>query len=545
LWNCATFQAQQGTREILGPRMSVRALSLPTPRPLRPLDAVVQPLPAVPIDLLRILVGGLALIWFAQALADAPDFANPDGLIDHVLVQKLFSYTRLGFFQPGIPLVVLQAIIFCACLGCVGLILGYHTRVTALFLYLVAVSLYRWEFLVIHIDDAIVHLMLFWLILLPTGRTLTLTGWRGAGPSVLAIWRRTRVPGLAVRCFAVNLALIYVVAGAWKWTSPMWRSGTALYVALQMPISRAPDFWRPEFVAPLVAVNYGTLLFEPLFPVMYLLPAGHRLKRILLIGTVAFHIAIAFAMKIPYANLALVAACVVAFREEIVEALPGGPVRGATRTPNPGPDASGLAALGFVVLLAAAMLGEATVAPWRAPTRADPAPPSVALAGSTPAHGTAVSSTETGGHNLLYAPLWLIGIAQSYRLFDWVDDRNWDIRYQVLVTQPDGNLRAESSEKLFPGETHHILLQSYMQGVTWGPVPASHVAQLRSTLMYRYARRYCQRERTIGVVDSYVLVRRITMATSSNPSRVRELFMRFECRSGDAMMLFPPKATRG
>ena len=106
------------------------------------------------------------------------------------------------------------------------------------------------------------------------------------------------------------------------------------------------------------------------------------------------------------------------------------------------------------------MVGEGAVPSWRSAPRVE----------SGQADGR--EGFLRTGHNPLYAPLWMVGIAQSYRLFDWVDDRNWDIRHEVVLVEPGGG-RAVDPERLFPLTTHDILLQSYMHGVTWGRVDPS------------------------------------------------------------------------
>ena len=51
--------------------------------------------------------------------------------------------------------------------GCLGYVFGYRVRLCASVLFVIAVSTYRWNFLVIYVDDAFMHLLLFWFMLLP------------------------------------------------------------------------------------------------------------------------------------------------------------------------------------------------------------------------------------------------------------------------------------------------------------------------------------------------------------------------------------------
>jgi choline dehydrogenase len=506
----------------------------------RLVERFTRPVPALPVDVFRILVGLLSFVYFLNLLRESPDFTNPNGLIDHDLVRELFWYTQIGLFQPGMGLALFQAVFVAACVASALVVVGYRARLMAVFLYVVAVSTYRWNFPVIYVDDGIMHLVLFWMILLPTGRTLRLGELLSQGSPALDRWKRQWVPGVAVRCFLANVAVAYIAAGLWKWTSPMWRNGDALYTALQMPISHSPDFWRPELAPLLMAATYFALLLEPLIPLIFVLPAKHPLKWALLGAVVSFHLGIVATMKIPYANVALLAVMVLPFSTEIMAAVSRGEVALAPQRRRWGIDRSGKFAIAFVLVLTLAMVGEATVPTWRHPTRTEP----VSIRASrVDESGDGQKGFIGTGHNPLYAPLWTIGIAQSYRLFDWVDERNWDIRYEVFRSQPDGRLRSEDPAHLFPDSTHYILLQSYMHGVTWGRVPRSRAVEFRTSLMTRFARRYCDRERPVTSIDVYALVRRITDETSNDRRHDRRLFMRFECKRTEPQLAYPT-ATR-
>ena len=214
-------------------------------------QAIASPTDALPLDILRIISGLLILAYFLRTLFEVPDISVPDGLIDHHLSMEMFWFTRMGLFGSWMDAEVFQAIFVFACLCSVCLIIGFQVKLSAAVLYLIAVSTYRWNFLVMYVDDAIMHLLLFWMLVLPVGRTLILADWLKNGRGVWGRWKTITVPGTALRCFLWNLALLYLVAGLWKWTSPMWRDGVALYVDLQ-----AADLLRARFLetgAPAVA----------------------------------------------------------------------------------------------------------------------------------------------------------------------------------------------------------------------------------------------------------------------------------------------------
>src|SRR5690606_26596298 len=59
--------------------------------------------PALPVDVFRVLVGLLAATHFVRLLVEYPRISAPEGLIDHALTLDIWWFTRLGLFQPGIP----------------------------------------------------------------------------------------------------------------------------------------------------------------------------------------------------------------------------------------------------------------------------------------------------------------------------------------------------------------------------------------------------------------------------------------------------------
>lgn len=486
---------------------------------------LTRPVYALPLDLFRVLVGLVCFAYFAHTLAEVQDISSPEGLVDHELSLGIFWYTRIGLFQPGMGRAVFEAAFLLACLASWMLVLGYRVKPAAAVLYVIAVSTYRWNFLVMYVDDAVMHLMLLWMLLLPVGRTLVLHEWLADGRAALGRWKAQLVPGGAVRCFLANLALIYLTAGAWKWTSPMWRDGTALFAVLKLPISFAPDFWRPEHLTLLRVANYTALVIEPLFPLALVLRTNHPLKWALFLRMLGFHAGIIATLKIPYANLACLAAGAVVFRDELMGAIVGR--RGA---PPAQPQAArrgwaGAAALALLLLVAVATLGEVMTPPWRAPSRR-----------TAPADGEA----DRGGDSLdcpcnqMRAPLWAAGLAQSYRLFDWVDDRNFSASYEVLEKEGDVTVRSADPGEFFPGSVRSTLLQSYLHGVTWHSVPAARSDELKRSLYTRFARRYCRNHHPAGRVQVYATVRRIT-AEGAGPGR-RELLLEFDCRDGEPVL---------
>ena len=72
------------------------------------------------------------------------------------------------------------------------------------------------------------------------------------------------------------------------------------------------------------------------------------------------------------------------------------------------------------------MLSSVTLPQWRAPTRRGYA------------EASRTRTTEGGAEGLgpiqtaLFSSLWSIGIAQQYQLFNWIDERNYSVRYKII-----------------------------------------------------------------------------------------------------------------
>jgi hypothetical protein len=443
------------------------------------------------------LGGLLCAVYFAALLLQAADFSNPDGLLDHALVQHIFWFTRLSLFQPGITLPYLYGLLGLACVGAWGIVLGYRVKLCAAVLFVIAVSTYRWNFLVMYIDDGFMHLLLFWLMLLPVGRTLLPWELRRGWRHCLAQWCQVTVPGAVPWCFLANVCLLYLVAGLWKWASPLWQQGFAVYATLRLPIAYTPDFWSPHYLPLLRLGNYAALIVEPLLPILLLCRPGHPLKWLGLLCQVGFHLGILLTMRVPFANLGLLATAVLFFRTEILywlqrpeTSLPA--LHQATHL-----DRKGKVALAFLLVL------------------------SLAVARRTPVLGLL--------HQPAYAILWTVGIAQDYHLFDWIDIMNYHVTYRVSTQRPDGTIQPLEPSALFPQSLRASLLQAYLNGVRWMLVPRRHSAALKQSLMTRFAQHFCRRQTMTTPITAWSRVQRVRPDNIALTQGQEKFLMTFRC----------------
>ena len=478
------------------------------------MESLASDIHALPLDIGRIIVGGVLFVYFLNTLRQARDFSDPDGLIDHRLVCRLFPPTRVSLFQPGMPGVLFRGVFVCACVAALMVVAGFHPRAAGAFLFLSALSTLRWNVLASYLDDAMIHIFCLWIVLLPVGSTLNVPdliagGWQTA---TLDTWIAATVPGAAPRAFIANMALVYIVAGLYKFTSPMWRDGSAMHSALRMPIARAPEFWTLRWRTPLRLVTWAALILEPLFALIFVLPPGSALKWLLVAGAVVFHLGIAFTLKIPYSNSAMLAAIPVALAPEIMQGWLGTPPLEGGGAAGPGP--AGWIALTLVALIVIQVVWEAANTGRRLRPR----------------------YSSSGWDNPVRALLWMAGIFQSYRLFDWVDERNHHVRFEVTRVGPGTPLDPDA---LFPQTMRHLLLQSYLVGNIWMRMSPAQLEQVRRSLLIRHARRYARTHPDAGTIEAVAIVQRVTKDNLELTQGVPQPMMRFTCRGGDAAMGFP------
>lgn len=344
-----------------------------------------------------------------------------------------------------------------------------------------------------YVDDAIMHLLLFWMLVLPVGRTLVVTEWIKHSETAWERWKSVTVPGATIRLFFCNLALLYLVAGLWKWTSPMWLDGTALYVVFKLPISYFHEFWSAEHIPLLKVFNYSTLVLEPLVPLMFVLKRGSIVKYVLLIAFIGLHIGSVATLNIPFANAACTATAILIMREEIMAWLRG---RFVVPTGDREFGLSGAVAGVMVALLTLAMISSVTMLNWRTAPRI--AETTIREHGE---HAKLVDGRADGLDSVqmtFFGALWLMGIAQQYQLFNWIDHRNYATHYRVLVNGVEVD-----PDKMFVRSLRGVLLDFYIHDITWLRVPPENRDELRRSILERTAARYCRNERPAGVVEAH------------------------------------------
>ena len=472
---------------------------------------ISRPVSAPVVDIFRILTGALVLAYFVRLAQEFSTYSSENGLLDHELLRELFWFTKLTLLYPGSPSVYKWGILVAGFLGGLSVLLGVRPKVGAVVCWIVAVSFQRWNFAVINVDDSSITLLLWWMLFLPVGQSLTLATFLGKSD-----WKEEaclEVNGFFVRAFFANLFIYYLTAGLTKLGSELWREGLALYVVLNLPLARTQGFWQPEHFPLLWAGNHFTLIAEPLFPFLILLRKGHPLKWFGGFCWIMFHLMIPLTIGVPYANFTLIIALVLVFHEEIADVVrskagESREIRTSSWTP---PRGTRTLICTYLVVLFLAMQKDVPVlkVAW-----------------------------EPG-----MAALYLGGVAQEYHLFDWIDRFNWTIQHEVEITPLSGESFKVPSEKLFPKTVRGFIVQSYLMPMRWMRVPRPLTGEMKNKTLEMAAKRFVRLNAEVlgeeGVVEVTSRVGRLDQSDLRGERLWDVTLMRFRYKNDEVTFLHP------
>jgi len=436
---------------------------------------------ALPIDIFRILAGILSFVYFLVLFLEVEDFSSLDGLVDHDYFLNNFKWLKINFFQSGTNINIFYGLTIAGCIGSISLIIGYRVRSIAAVLYIIAASIQRWNFAVVYIDDTTMHLVLFWLILLPSGKTLVLSDFIKEGKKCIAKWMCIKVPGIAVNCFLANICWLYFYAGMTKLFSSMWIEGFALYPILLMPISRVQEFITPEYF-PFIKIGTYIVLFMEISIPYFLLSAKNTKKKWLgLLLQFSFNIGIIITLRIPFANIALLATSVLFFREELMDAI-GRLYKYQGKTINiHDSKIISIVSIVFVILV--------TISVCRfAPFVKHVAWPATSV-------------------------LWTVGVVQQYHLFDWIDRFNYH-KDQDISFYPSGvrsPLDSLNDKDILPNTIRHSVTELRLYDIRWVlHIPLKNRKEFKDDTRKRIAQRACRKVNENGFFRITTILHRIT-----------------------------------
>jgi hypothetical protein len=139
-------------------------------------------------------------------------------------------------------------------------------------------------------------------------------------------------------------------------------------------------------------------------------------------------------------------------------------------------------------------------------------------------------------HKPAYAILWMAGIAQDYQLFNWIDRKNYAVRYRLEMTSAEAPPQALTPSMLFPRTIRAVLLQSYLHNVRWIALPRAYRPDLKRSILTRLAQRFCRLHPMPGRLTAWSRIQRIRSVNVGLPQGIERLVMSFECTESGAVL---------
>jgi hypothetical protein len=178
-------------------------------------------------------------------------------------------------------------------------VMGWHTRLMTLLTYIFVWSLHERNPLLWDGGDNVVQIILVSAVFANLGAHFSLDADRlraarargGLRASVQVILHNA-----ALLSFALQLCLVYGVAGLYKVQGRMWQSGTALYYIMRVDEFTWPGYSEYVYqnVFLVTALSYATVAFQVSFPFLFFL--NRYTRRLILLAGLSFHLGIALFM---------------------------------------------------------------------------------------------------------------------------------------------------------------------------------------------------------------------------------------------------------
>lgn len=243
---------------------------------------------------LRILFGGLSLGYFLELLPYVDSqFSRLGWLGDIQQIASQNGGSWSIFFIPSDwdAITLAYSIISLGIVAAFFMMIGWQSRYTTFITWLVWVSLWNRNPLLMDGDDAILKMMCFYLMLSPCGNGWSVDMLSNKKPQQVTVW--------PLRLIQFQIALIYFVSGWVKFHSTEWEDGTIIQYILINPEYSRWDGWLlidyPSIKPVLAGLAWFIRDWELLFPVLLL---NQHTRRISILIGVIFHLGLLLTMHL-------------------------------------------------------------------------------------------------------------------------------------------------------------------------------------------------------------------------------------------------------
>lgn len=253
------------------------------------------------LALFRIAFGVVILGWAISLAPSLYSFFSDDGVLPGHPDSGTGSWGVLQLTSTPAAVTVLYLLLVVAA---ISLIVGFASRLAAIVVWVALVSFGRRDPWVLNSGDLMLAVLAFYLVLAPSGTALSIDRWLGARSRFWEFPLRSIWP---LRLIQVQVGIVYFFAVWEKVRGQTWNDGTAVSYAFR--IEDLERFPVPSFITDSLVLSnvltFGTLGMEL---ALAILVWNRKLRPWVLLGGVALHLGIDFAVRVGFFSFAALVA---------------------------------------------------------------------------------------------------------------------------------------------------------------------------------------------------------------------------------------------
>ena len=251
----------------------------------------------VPVGLVRVGTGLMIFLWTVSLAPDLMTFFSRTGVLSRQL-GGTWEWGILRWF-PDTP--VLLALYSLLLIASICLMVGFHSRLASVIVFVGVASLERRNQYLFNAGDGLLRIICFYVMLMPSGAALSVDRWRRAKDR---FWQSPLRSQWGLRLLMVQISVLYAATVWEKVQGTAWNDGTAVSYALRVGdyirFTTPSWIWNNEWIVNLL--TWGTLAIE--FSLAFLIWNRKARPWVLLAG-VALHLGIEVTIQIGFFTVAL------------------------------------------------------------------------------------------------------------------------------------------------------------------------------------------------------------------------------------------------
>ena len=266
-------------------------------------DFWFAPQPTAVLGLIRIAYGLLMTAWTLSLLPTLMHFFSSDGILPQTPAYDQPSqrglWTVFEWFPSDGALVAGWVLLL---VGSIFLTLGLFTRLAALVVFVLVISLQRRTPLVHNAGDVVLRILGLYLVFAPAGASLSLDRLRRFGRR--AFWHFPPHAPIVIRLLQIQISIIYISTVWAKVRGEAWNDGTAVIYSLSLDdLSRFPV---PSFVLEsALLANVATWSVLAIELGIGILVWNRKLRPYVLLVGVGMHLGIDIGLRVGFFSYAM------------------------------------------------------------------------------------------------------------------------------------------------------------------------------------------------------------------------------------------------